>query len=571
MQKWFSCLNLIFVLTILILSSCQQTEEQVVKTQSGTEKLADKAIPSDEFFVQRSWPDGQFSIDAYARGLEQARQDKISIQFASMAKGGGAAWLQEGPTNVQGRINTIAVDPTDTDVMYIGAATGGVFKTTDGGANWLPIFDDQAFLAIGDIEIDPNDNNTIYVGTGDPNLTGFPFVGDGVWKSTDAGATWTNMGLINQRVITRILVHPLNSNLIYAGAMGLPFEPNSDRGLYKSIDGGLNWNQILYLSDSAGIIDFVIDPTDPDRVWAAGWNRIRNNFESIIRGDEARIYRTTDGGANWTTLGGGLPTGELTRIGLSQHPTDPNTIVAQYISPVDFSTLGIYKTVDGGNNWSEIPSTDVGSLGNFGWYFGKIRINPFDASRMYVCGVRMWYSDDEGINWNERFSGSHSDKHDLVFLSANTLIMATDGGMYKSTNNGNSWTVLGNIPNTQFYHITVNPHISGDYWGGAQDNGTNRGGISAPGSWDHMFGGDGFHVAFQTNDPDVVYAETQNGNIVKSFDGGYSFFSGSDGLDGLDRRNWDMPFIISPHDPERVYAGTYRMYESNGASVFFNP
>jgi len=543
--------------------------------QADPGRLNDKHGPADHYYAMRSWPDGKFSLAAYTRGLEQARADYQAIRQTSTARGGGASWQLEGPKNIGGRINTIAVDPTDNDIIYVGCAAGGIFKTTDGGGNWAPIFDDQLFLPIGDIEIDPSNHNIIYAGTGDPNVSGYPFIGDGLYKSTDAGATWSYVGLAETRIISRVRVHPLDPNLIYVGAMGLPFEKDENRGLYKSTDGGGTWSRVLHISDSTGISDFLIDETDPDRVWAAGWDRLRNNFYTIVYGPGAVIRRTTDGGTSWSTLGGGLPTGFQCRIGMDQEPGNPNHILAQVIG-TDLETQGVYESFNGGTSWLPYNVSGLNSssaMGGFGWYFAKVRFNPFIPNQVWVCGVNLWRTANSGSSWTNMtpLGDVHADKHDLVFLSATEALLATDGGLYRTTTSGTSWTDIDDIPNTQFYHIQLNPHVIGDYWGGSQDNGTSRGSIASPGDWIRMFGGDGFHTEFNPDDPDIVFVETQNGDIWYSNDGAAGFDWISSSIPFLDRRNWSMPYILSPHDPSRVYAGTYRLHQAEGAFPIFSP
>ncbi len=534
-----------------------------------------KHAPSDYFFTARSWPDGVFSLEAYSKGLEQAREDYRNLKSTATMRGGGASWQLEGPTNIGGRINTIAVNPVDHNIIYVGCAAGGIFKTTDGGTTWTPIFDDQLFLPIGDIEIDPSNPDVIYAGTGDVNVSGYPFIGDGLYKSTDAGMTWTHLGLTETRIISRVRVHPMDPNLIYVGAMGLPFEKDSNRGLYKSEDGGVTWSQILYISDSTGVCDFLIDETNPDQVWAAGWDRLRNNFYSIVYGPGATIRRTTDGGDSWTTLGGGLPVGYQCRIGLDQEPGNPNHILAQVIG-TDFESEGIYESVNGGNTWVPYDVSFLSgssAMGGFGWYFAKVRFNPFAPGQVWVCGVNLWRTINQGASWiNTTVLGDvHADKHDLVFLSETEALLATDGGLYRTINGGVSWSDADNIPNTQFYHVQINPHLTGEYWGGAQDNGTVRGSSAAPDFWQRAFGGDGFHTEFNPQDENIRLVETQNGDIWYSADGGIEYDWLSASLPFDDRRSWDMPYILSPHDPSRIYAGTYRMHRAEGPSPWFTP
>jgi photosystem II stability/assembly factor-like uncharacterized protein len=576
------------LLALLALNIRQQRlakPEAASPEQSPTEAQADPALdklqakhaPADHFWYARSWPDGVFSLQAYEAAMGQARADERALRQAALARGGGEPWLQEGPFNIGGRINTIAVHPLDPAIILVGCASGGIFRTTDAGAHWTPVFDDQPYLPIGDIEFDPNNPNIVYAGTGDPNVSGYPFIGDGLYRSDDGGLTWSNIGLSETRIISRVRVHPLNSNIIYVGAMGLPFEKTADRGVYKSTDGGANWSRVLFLSDSTGICDLLIDENNVNRVWAAGWDRLRNNSYTMVFGPNARIHRSTDGGANWTVLGGGLPGGDQCRIGLDQEPGNPNHLLAQYIG-TDMETQGVYESFNGGTTWSPYTVTalsDAGAMGGFGWYFAKARFNPFTPGQVWVLGVNLWRTLNGGLSWTNMTSGSpaHVDNHDLVFLSANEALLATDGGLWRTINGGLSWTRADDIPNTQFYHIQLNPYAEGEIWGGSQDNGTKRGSSIAASAWQPMFGGDGFHTEFNPDNSLEIYVETQNGGLWHSGNGGLWFDWAAGTIPFGDRRNWDMPYILSPHNPNRVYAGTYRVHRSTDDPdlPFFNP
>ncbi len=529
------------------------------------QKLADKQRPADHWHALRSWPDGRLDWPAYERGISEALQRRQGMAQQRADR----VWQPIGPTNIGGRINTIAVDPTDANTWYVGCASGGVFKTTDAGANWTPIFDEQPFLPIGDIEIDPHNPRVLYVGTGDPNVTGFPFVGDGLWRSTDAGATWTNIGLEETRIISRVRVHPMDSNLLYVAAMGLPMATNPDRGVYKSTDRGATWTRRLYISDSTGMSDLLIDPTDPNRLWACGWDRVRRSNYSIVYGPGARVYRSLDGGLNWSAVYG-TPGAQQCRIGLDQDPADPDHLIAQVIaggssSAPLFETDALVESFDGGDNWTpynvSFPNSE-NAMGGFGWYFGKPRFNPFVPGEVHMLGVNLWRTQNAGISWSELAPSGlvHADKHDMVWQDASTALLATDGGLFRTTNGGSSWTRVDDIPNTQFYRATLNPHASGEVWGGAQDNGTSsNSGVGK--DWDYRFGGDGFHADFNPANPSIVFAEYQNGAIVRSTDGGLFFDWFANTLPFADRRNWDMPYVHSKF-VEEVYAGTYRLYRS---------
>ncbi len=524
----------------------------------------------DHFFIQRAGPDGEFNYKAYKNALQ------LATSF-HQEKGGPAGldedWTSRGPVNIGARINTIAVQPGNENIIYSGFSAGGIFKTTNHGQSWFPIFDDNAYLSIGDIAIDPNNPTTIYVGTGDPNISGYPFIGNGVYKSTDAGETWVNIGLQEQGIISKIIVHPDNPNIIYASAMGLPFIRNDKRGFYKSTDAGQTWTQMLFVSTDAGISDFVLSPTNPDVIYAASWNRIRNNHESIVAGPNANIFKSTNGGLTWNILETGLPQDEIRgRIGLAISTSNANKLYALYVN--SSSQLdNIYQTTNGGASWS--PTIDWESfnglegnpLAGFGWYFSQIRVNPQNDDEVYILGVNLWKSIDGGSNWDTAIPFTslypvHADKHDLVFTHTGDRLLATDGGLYRADETESDWIDIDNTPTTQFYRVAYNPHLPDWYFGGSQDNGS-IGGESENTDWIRLYGGDGFQLIFNPDDPNITYAESQNGNISVSLEPDWSTWQvATNGIIGEDRRNWDMQFILSPHNPNTMYTGTYRVYKS---------
>lgn len=564
MMKNFLTQKLLFAgCLICLIIACQEQKETISLQQS---RLDQKLGPSEEFFLQRAYPDKSIDVEHYTEALRAVQEQVKSRGLTSF----DVPWAVQGPGNIGARVNTVAVHPQNDDIMYLGFSQGGVFRTTNGGENWQPIFDDQAFLSIGDIVIDATNPDIIYVGTGDPNISGFPFIGDGVYKSIDGGDTWTNIGLEAQRIVSKIIIDPTNSNILYVATMGLPFERNNDRGLYKTIDGGVTWEQVLFIGDDAGVIDVVMNPQNPQILYAAGWNRIRNNQESHIRGQAAKVYKTIDGGANWDMLEGGLPQIDLSRVGLAMSHQNPDKLYAIYVG-LDFQVYNIYKTEDAGHTWEVLPTDEENAglspsaFGGFGWYFSKIRVDPQNDEQLFLLGVDLWRYQG-GLwsratpNWWE--SNVHADKHDLVFNSKNHMILGTDGGAYYSEDNGLVWEDLENIPTTQFYRVAYNPHTPEFYYGGAQDNGTTGGNEQTLNEWERIFGGDGFQAVFHPNDPNIFYVETQNGGIQVTVDGGQIWENGREGIPFEDRRNWNMPYIISPHNPDVLYTGTYRIFKS---------
>jgi photosystem II stability/assembly factor-like uncharacterized protein len=532
--------------------------------------------PSEWFYAIRNYPDRVPDIRAYTRAIKEARGAISSVQPRSGYPGFTTPWTLEGPGNIGARINTIEVNPLNPNIIYIGYSGGGLWKTTDGGQTWNPLFDDRDFLGIGDIALDPLDPNTVFVGTGDPNISIHPFIGDGVWKSTDGGQSWTSLGLAPQRIVSRLIVHPTDPDIIYAATMGLPFERNNDRGLYKTTDGGQTWQQVLFVSNQAGIIDLVMSPNDPNVLYAAAWDRIRSNSESTVSGPNARVWKTTNGGQTWTALAGGLPLDEKCRISLAVDPQNGNHVYASYTSPppyIDFEAL--YETTDGGQSWLPLPVSglDLGFRGGFAWYFGGMVINPHNPSDIWLLGVTSYRSLDGGQTWESAIDfddGVHADHHDLVFLGPTSFLVGTDGGLYRSNNNSQSWFKTENIPTTQFYRVAYNPTQPDWYYGGAQDNGTLGGNSQDLNFWQRLYGGDGFQAVFHPTDPNIYYYEWQNGNIVGPTDGGW-FDNATQGIESSDRRSWDMQYIMSRHDYDIMYTGTYRVYIAAGHPPFWVP
>lgn len=535
-------------------------------TEPIDSKLEHKYAPSDQFFFQRAYPESSFDIVTYQKALESAKAAALTknLDLAIFNEN----WQTEGPGNLGARVNTVAVHPTNDNIIFAGYSGGGIFKTTNGGVTWKPVFDDQIFLAIGDIVFDPNNPNTLYVGTGDPNISGFPFLGDGVYKSTDLGETWTYLGLEEVRIISKIIVHPTNDQVLYVAAMGLPFKPNTDKGLYKSEDGGQTWDQVLFLGGITGVIDVVLDRNNPEIIYAAGWDRLRNNIVSETSGQGAKIHKSIDGGNSWQQLSGGLPMDDQSRIGLA---TTSDGLIAVYVNPLH-NFQGLYKTIDQGLSWT--PIIDIqdpkgfndGVFAGFGWYFAKVRVNPFDDNDISVLGVRLNRTQNGGDLWGETFN-IHADVHDLVFSSAGKEIIATDGGLYAKQSTETTWQDIENIPTTQIYRVAYNPHNPEKYYAGAQDNGTSEGNQDGINEWQPITGGDGFKMLFHPTDPNIFYTKTQRGAFSATFDGGVTMTSATFGIAQNDKKNWDMPYIMSSHNPSTLFAGTQLIYRSDAEGL----
>ncbi|MBK6363114.1 MAG: hypothetical protein IPF52_06285 [Saprospiraceae bacterium] len=545
-----------------------------LKTESKKNKLGEKLFPSEEYFLDKQFPLNTFPVQAYLDALKKAHLFK---NLSSNRTSGD--WITEGPGNIGARINTIAVHPQNSAIMLVGFSEGGIFKTTNGGSSWYPVFDNQIKLCIGDITFDPKNPDVVYAGTGDPNISGFPFVGNGIFKSVNGGESWSYSGLAEGRIISHIRVSPNNSNVLYAGVMGLPFVKNESRGLYKSVNGGQSWEKVFFANDSTGVIDVVLHPTDGNTLYIATWNRIRNNFKSMVSGPDANIYKSIDGGQNWTLLSNGLPDGWNSRIGITLSESNPEVLYSSYTDADTYNLKGIYKSQNGGISWDTLPIYENGDFslpeylyGGFGWYFGKIRVNPNNENDIFILGVDLYRSLDGGMTWAAACPPwytyeVHADKHDLVF-SGDSIFLATDGGLYKSNLESTEfWEDIENIPTTQFYRVAYNPHLPDQYYGGAQDNGTTGGNSSFINEWPRIYGGDGFQMVFHPEDPDIFYVSTQNGNINITLDGGNNYEDGTTGLDSSEPRNWDMPYFMSSHNDNTLYTGTNKMYRTSTPGI----
>lgn len=521
----------------------------------------------DWFTLRRCWPEKVPDVKAYLQAMDLARH--FSLAKTSPA-GFNTPWRAEGPDNIGGRINAIAVDPSDSSVIYAGNAAGGVFKTVDGGTSWKPVFDDLAYLAIGSITIDPQDHNTIYVGTGDPQNTIASYLGNGIYRSRDAGKTWTHLGLDKENIVAKIAVHPDSSNIIYAACTGTPFIRDNNRGLYKTTDGGKTWQNVLFLNQDAGIIDVILDPSNPSTIYATGWKTTYvdvNAFSSPVN----QIYKSTDAGKTWKIMGNGLPLFNMGRIGLVISKKNSNKLYAFVCDSSHYTELmGVYKTTDGGDHWTILPTTglDTPVLGHFGWYFGKLGIDPVNDDNIYLCSVDLWKFNGSTSTWSMAAPAwftyeVHADKHDLQWVDDDHFIIATDGGAYKYERSTDHWRFLSGIPNTQFYHVAVNPFDSINYYGGAQDNGTSSGNAKNRENWQRISGGDGFQPLFSRTDPDLSFSEYQNGEIQNMLE--FSIFFNPQSYN--DRVGWDMPYISSTHTDNTYYAGTYRVFKNTGTNA----
>jgi photosystem II stability/assembly factor-like uncharacterized protein len=525
---------------------------------------------SDWFFEQRAYPRGRVPQSVYRKALDQAdllrrgAHERNSLQ-----------WQFAGPVNTGGRISSLAVHPSAPNTIYAGAASGGVFKSTNGGDTWTPVFDDNESLSIGDLAVAPSDPLTLYVGTGEANGGGgsMTYDGYGVYKTTDGGTSWQHVGLETIGNVGRVAIDPADAGRVFVAAMGDLFADTPERGIYRTLDGGQTWEQVLHVSDSTGGVDVVIHPTHSDTVYAALWERIRRPNKRRYGGPTTGIYRTVDGGQTWTKMTAGLPAGPLGRIGLSVTPADPSVVYA-VLADVSGGNLGVWKSADHGATWDQVDDGSLTGLGGgFAWWFGKIFADPTDADRVYTQGLYLRKSENGGENWTDVTNGMHVDQHALWINPANPLhlVAGNDGGLYVSTNGGLSWSEKNTLPITQFYTCEVDETAPERLYGGAQDNGTNRTLTGGLNDWMGIFGGDGFVCLVDPSDPQYVYAEYQYGNFARSTDGGSSFAISTNGIASNDRKNWNTPYVIDPHNPQVLYLGTQRLYRSVNRAASWSP
>ncbi len=542
----FSAFALI-VFSILIIS-CSPVEHDPVRDKHH--------YPAEYLYKQREHPVG-IKNNVFQKGYDHVQKLKNSPSQTHRAD-----WEQEGPLNVPGRIVDIEGTGSPENKIYACTASGGIFLTENGGSSWTPIFDDQVTLSIGDMDIAPSNKEIIYVGTGESNAGGgsLAYDGFGVFRSDDGGITWTPRGLENVGSIGRVTIHPTDPNIVYVAAMGTLFAPNEDRGIYKTTDGGQSWERVLFISNNTGGIDLAMHPTNPDIVYAAMWERNRSPETRDYGGPTSGIYKTNNAGADWAELENGLPTNDMGRIGIAISESEPEILYTTIAAP-NGPLMGIYQTTDGGDFWFQKSDNNITSV-PFMWWFGRMAIHPKNPSLIYHIGFLTSKSTNGGNTWEPEFNAMHVDQH-TVWMNPdneNDVWMGNDGGVYHSINGGNSF-VSFNMPTTQFYTCEIDHLAPSNIYGGAQDNGTNRTLTGENDDYTSIFGGDGFRVLVDPSDNNIIYAESQRGNLGKSINGGNSFVLAKVGI-GTEASNWNTPVVMHPTDPSIMYFGSSKLYKS---------
>lgn len=484
----------------------------------------------------------------------------------------GMEFRSIGPAFMSGRIADIAIHPEKSATWYVAVGSGGVWKTTNAGTTWSPLFDSQPSYSIGCVTIDPHNPHVIWVGTGE-NVGGRHVgYGDGIYRSEDGGKSWKNMGLKETRHISRILIHPENPDILWVAAQGPLWNKGGERGLYKTNDGGKTWYKVLGDDEWTGVTEVVMDPRDPDVLYAATWQRHRNVAAYMGGGPGSGIHRSYDGGESWTKLEKGLPKSHMGKIGLAVSPQRPDVIYAAI--ELDRRTGGVYRSEDRGASWKEMSNTVSGATGPH--YYQELYACPHAFDRIYLMDVRIQVSDDGGKTFRRlQEEHKHSDNHAIAFRKDDPdyLLIGTDGGIYESHDMAASWRFIDNLPITQFYKVAVDdaePFYN--IYGGTQDNGT-QGGPSRTDNvhgirncdWSIVLFADGHQPATEPGNPDILYAEWQQGNLVRiDRTTGEIVHIKPQPEEGSDneRFNWDSPILVSPHSPTTIYFASQRVWRS---------
>lgn len=486
-----------------------------------------------------------------------------------------------GPALMSGRVADIAVDPRRQSTWYVAVGSGGVWKTTNAGTTWTSIFDHEGSYSIGALALDPKSPDVVWVGTGE-NVSGRHVgFGDGVYRSLDGGESWTNMGLGASEHISRILVDPTDSKVVFVAAEGPLWSSGGERGVYKTTDGGGSWAQVLRISDDTGVTDLELDPRNPDVLYAAAYQRRRRIWSFMGGGPESGIYKSTNGGASWRRLSNGLPTVDMGKIGLAVSPLDPDFVYATVEAAE--KTGGFYRSTDAGEHWEK--RNDYLSSGTGPHYYQEIYASPHDRDRVYQMDVWIHVTEDGGKTFTllgEPYK--HSDNHALAFdpKDPDYLLAGCDGGLYQTWDHGKSWKFVSNLPVTQVYKLSVdNDEPFYNVYGGMQDNNAQVGPSRTPNlhgirnsDWYNTVTGDGYAGQIDPEDPNLIYSESQYGFLTR-FDRrtGEQVDVQPQPAEGdpPERWNWDAPILISPHSHTRLYFGSQRLWRSDDRGDSWTP
>ena len=540
------------------------------------------------------WGQGKQPVLDSAQRLSW-HQQHLQMQKESPYK--AMKWNHIGPQLMSGRVTDIAKPLDQPFTFYVATASGGVWKTVNEGTTWLPIFDDAPSASVGAITVAPGNSECVWVGLGEANIFRSSMAGTGVYVSPDGGETWQHKGLADTHHISRIVVHPEDSNTVYVAASGHEYTGNEERGVFRSRDGGGTWEKVLYLNDMTGAIDLVMDPSDPNVIFAAMWKRIRRPWSDPLPGSGNGIFKSTDGGDNWTQLKSGLPPEETTgRIGLAIAKANPKVIyalidsheVARKAEEGELDAYGrprkdvirgavVYRSNDHGESWEKVSEDNRRMqrlFSTYGWVFGQIRIDPTNEDVVYALGVPLFKSVDGGRTFKRLVGRSlHGDHHALWIDpdNPNYLLNGNDGGINISYDGGSTWKDLDNLPVVQFYNVAIDNEIPFNVYGSIQDNGSWRGPSNhRPGrneqiNWRRVPGGEACYMQVDPEDPDLFYSASFYGRLLRS-----KLSSGKterivpvpqDGEPKL-RGQWLAPFQLSTHNSSIIYHGMQYVFRS---------
>ena len=508
-------------------------------------------------------------------------------------------WRHIGPMIMSGRVTDLAVPQDKPFTFYVATASGGVWKTENEGTTWAPIFDDAPSASVGAIAVDPSKTETVWVGLGEANIFRSSMSGTGIYRSDDGGTNWQHLGLADTHHIARIIVHPDDSDTVYVAASGHEYTENAERGVFKTSDGGKSWKKVLYEDEMTGAIDLVIDPENPNVLYASMWHRIRRPWSDPLPGPGGGVYKSVDGGDSWERLDKGLPpVGKAGRIGLAIAASNPNTVyalidnheIARAARPGELDSYGrpksdvikgaeVYRSDDSGQSWNKVSQSENMErlFSTYGWVFGQIRVDPNDSETTYIMGVPLMRSTDGGKTYEAvRYAGLHGDHHAMWINPENSrhIINGNDGGVNISYDGGQTWKNIENLPVVQFYNVAVDLAEPFNVYGSIQDNNSWRGPSNHrperdPGNdWVRIPGGEASYIAIDPNNQNIMYSESFYGRIMRTdFDleraGRTQSITpqAAEGEPAL-RGQWLAPFIISPHNSDTIYHGMQYVFKS---------
>ena len=524
---------------------------------------------------------GTILISSPIELIAQRNKKKEKTSNKTQLPLGAFKFRNVGPAFLSGRIADIVFHPDNDNIWYVAVGSGGVWKTENAGTTWTPLFDEQASYSTGCITLDPQNPATVWVGSGE-NVGGRHVAyGDGIYRSKDGGKSWENMGLKQSEHISKIIVHPDNSNVVWVAAQGPLWNKGGERGVYKTNNGGKTWKRVLGNSEWTGATDIMIDPRNPQILYAATWDRHRTVAALMGGGPGSGIHKSTDGGETWEELTNGLPQSNMGKIGLAISPQQPDVVYAAI--ELDRTTGGVYRSADQGASWKKMSDAVSGATGPH--YYQELYASPHKFDRLYLMNVRVLTSEDGGKTFVQlKEEKKHSDNHAIVFKKddPNYIMLGTDAGIYETFDLAENWRYHKNLPLTQYYKVAVNDakpfyHI----FGGTQDNGSSGGpsatdereGISNK-HWYKTLFADGHQSATDPEYNDIIYAETQQGGLhrVDLTTGEQVMVQPQAGKgEPHERFNWDAPILVSPHDPATLYFASYRVWKSTNRGDEWTP